>query len=189
MSSPYNTQQYAVLKKFWSEPDFLNSCAYGLPIALRRNLQKAWCGYVGIPSSHPHFNLSYSEEILYGDWELRQVGGKSPMTLLITAMKIDSIKETSKISLDAIYDAPGGLTYSGADWPTEVPKGYWWFGFDCSHYDDITPREVFQSFSGYPYSLKPEGEYRTLEYVLTACRKLASRLSDFSSSFPEESVG
>jgi len=58
----------------------------------------------------------------------------------------------------------GGLTFSGQF----KKKGEWWFGFDCAHCDDMI---IFNKES---FSL--DGTYRTKEYVIKECKKLAKQL-------------
>jgi len=79
----------------------------------------------------------------------------------------------------------GGITWSADYLPGEHPDGNWYFGFDCAHSGDLSPRDVMFSFSGYPYTL--DGVYRDFHYVENECRRLASQLSDLTSEFPETS--
>ena len=69
---------------------------------------------------------------------------------------------------DSIYskaniDVHGGLTYS------DRGEGGWVIGFDCAHDGDLCP--AFQYF---------DGIYRTKEYVISECEKLAEDVSKFS---------
>ena len=182
----YDTPQYEALKDFWNEPDHVEGCAYGLPFYMQRNYSKAWCGYVGVPEHHPHFGLNYSAEVEVLNWESIKLGGQSPISLFIAASR----ESENNISLDVLYDAPGGLTWAANRKPSFRPDGYWWFGFDCQHYNDLSPKDVFQSFSDYPWNIFETGSaegrtYRTADFVRRACFKLASQLSDHSSQFPE----
>lgn len=179
--SPYDTEQYQALKSFWNEPDHYSGCAYGLSIFMQRNFFKAWCGYVGVPEHHPHFGLSYSDQVERLDWQSIPVNGQSPISLLIAASR----PSENNISLDILYDAPGGLTWAADHKPGEYKDGLWWFGFDCSHYNDLSPKAVFASFSGYPHTLSPGRTYKDFNFVRRACFSLASQLSDFTSQFPE----
>ena len=179
--SPYDTPQYAALRAFWNEPDTHSGCAYGLPFHMQRNFSKAWCGYVAVPEHHPHFGLNYSDQVEVLEWESVKIGGQSPISLLIAASR----ESEDNLSLDVLYDAPGGLTWARDRLPGGRPDGYWWFGFDCSHYNDLSPKDIFSSFSGYPYDLFEGRTYRDFNFVHRACFRLASQLSDFTSQFPE----
>lgn len=57
----------------------------------------------------------------------------------------------------------GGLTYS------DEGEGGWVIGFDCSHAGDLCP--AFPHF---------DGVYRTKQYVIEECEKLAEEVSKFS---------
>jgi hypothetical protein len=65
----------------------------------------------------------------------------------------------SKINIDV----HGGLTYS------DEGEDGWVIGFDCAHAGDLCP--AFQYF---------DGIYRTKEYVISECEKLAEDVSKFS---------
>jgi hypothetical protein len=119
----------------------------GYRCALRRdNDIGVWCGYVGVPLTHP----------LYG-------------------IDCDDIYEESA-SEEAMMEIEvhGGLTYSDReilDNPTDEET--WWFGFDCGHFGDIMPfladvlpNSVFANF----------GEYKDIEYVKKETENLAVQL-------------
>lgn len=57
----------------------------------------------------------------------------------------------------------GGLTYS------DEVEGGWAIGFDCAHAGDLCP--AFPHF---------DGVYRTKEFVISECEKLAEEVSKFS---------
>lgn len=57
----------------------------------------------------------------------------------------------------------GGLTYS------DEQEGGWIIGFDCAHAGDLCP--AFPHF---------DGIYRTKEFVISECEKLAEEVSKFS---------
>lgn len=49
------------------------------------------------------------------------------------------------------------------------PDGVWWFGFDCAHSGDLSPRREFEP-------LFNDGSYRDIEYVTEQVRSLAQQL-------------
>ncbi len=72
------------------------------------------------------------------------------------------------LDYDVIYSkldvsVHGGLTYS------DEGEGGWIIGFDCAHAGDLCP--------AFPYY---DGVYRTKEFVITECEKLAEAISKFS---------
>lgn len=63
-------------------------------------------------------------------------------------------EDDGRMRLDVLAPAHGGLTYSGE----MGPDGTWWLGFDCGHAGDMTSTYA-------KYGWRPEGTYRTSEYV------------------------
>ncbi len=81
---------------------------------------------------------------------------------------ITSDNKLFKLDYDSIYSkldvsVHGGLTYS------DEGEGGWIIGFDCAHAGDLCP--------AFPYY---DGVYRTREFVITECEKLAEAISKFS---------
>ena len=79
-----------------------------------RQAKGHWCGYVGLPKSHPWYGVSAYDDIL------------------------DHNLDVTKIS--DIVEVHGGITYASFHKPhgCEEPD-LWWFGFDCGHAWDIVP--------------------------------------------------
>jgi hypothetical protein len=72
------------------------------------------------------------------------------------------------LDYDSIYSkvnisVHGGLTYS------DEGESGWVIGFDCAHAGDLCP--AFEYF---------DGVYRTKDYVISECEKLAESISQFS---------
>lgn len=180
MTSLYEQKAYKRIAAFFNEPDYYHSCAFGLPYYLRRNPMKAWCGYVGVPSTHPHYGLSYTDRVMYEAKDQITVGQKSPVNILVAAFTADS----KTVSLDVLYDCPGGLTWADNRAALERPDGYWYFGFDCSHYNDYSPKDAMSDLID-PAYWKDDRVYRTFAYANAGAVHLANQLSDFSSAYPE----
>lgn len=144
------------------EPDREEWRAFGLPCLVRRGPSGAWCGYVGLPSSHPYHGVSYSDPLCghAGCYD----------------HNID------------VY-VHGGLTYAAScdgDETTgicHVPQegeedNVWWLGFDCAHAGDLTPKHDgllsrFATEHGYTY--------RDIAYVKGETTRLAEQLAGVKS--------
>lgn len=116
--------------------------ATDLDCMINRNRMGALCGYVGVPPEHRLHGIGYSEH------------------MLDCPKKVESEIITGYFSCDcneprpeAIFDVHGGLTYSGSCQESEDPAqdvchapepgrhhDIWWFGFDCGHAWDLSPR-------------------------------------------------
>lgn len=178
MTSPYDTPQYHALMAFWGEPDYFETTLSGFKAIARRNWSKAWCGYVGVPDTHPLFGKDYHERIAVKDRGKLVVDKVPPMKALVEALQ----PEDGKASLSCLINVHGGLTYANSEWPAD--DGLWYFGFDCSHYNDLSPKDVFQSFSGGIWQLSGDTTYRTLDYVKEEMQTLASALRSLSCPAP-----
>lgn len=114
-----------------------------------------WCGYVGIPEGHPFYGVHYR-------------------------------------SIDEALEVHGGITFSnfceegdGEDRICHIPEPgqpdkIWWFGFDCAHYQDLSPGRVaiMNTHGIYNKALHRDTTYRDLEYVKSECRNLAKQLAE-----------
>jgi hypothetical protein len=132
----------------------------GFPCIVKRGPMGALCGYVGVAEGHPWFQADYDEV------------------------------EAS---------AHGGLTYSGfcqegleshsichVPGPGE-PERVWWLGFDCGHYEDISPRmPVILGYSPLDSDDFPEfkATYKPLGYVKQECASLARQALAAMSDIP-----
>jgi len=128
-----------------------------LDCMINRGPSGALCGYVGVPPTHPWHSLRYD---------------------------------------DVDVAVHGGLTYSAAcqeggeicHLPEEGREAdIWWFGFDCAHAFDISPKmememRVLAEKLGDPRLIIPVGEgplskvYRDWEYVTNEVTQLAWQL-------------
>ena len=149
-----------------NEPDKVDFEYKTLPCAMRRNLGGALCGYVGIPDRHPLFKVKYfdsSEElVILRDAMLEEPMPDNPNFSLMLGALSGEIKPRP----DTVFQVHGGLTYSAVgDWPQE--GDYWWFGFDCAHLGDYSPK-YDKHFS--------DSIYRNLNYVKNQTEQLAEQL-------------
>jgi len=84
---------------------------------------------------------------------------------------------------DAIdVDVHGGLTYAEEGMPGEKPEDqalfawyWWWFGFDCNHFDDVCPMIV-----AHLKDLGCFGTYKNIDYARNETRSLAEQLAQLA---------
>lgn len=159
--------------------------ATGLDCLAVRNPSGTWCGYVGVPTTHPVFGKYYSDPIpeltaLHGKRMESKMPETPDMNLMIAALggKLDELNMGTSIEVH------GGVTFTGAcakhveDEPwryvCHVPRtGHgevWWVGFDCAHCDDLVP--------GMRFGMPASGVYRDLRYVEAQCARLARQLAE-----------
>ena len=107
------------------------------------------CGYVEVPSDHPWHDISYSDclnDPPCGDgW--------------------------CSHGPDSKVEVHGGLTFAG-DRDYVVGSG-WWFGFDCAHAWDLSPRMLADGYGSYG-----DQTYRNMGYVRVECKRLAQQLAE-----------
>lgn len=65
----------------------------------------------------------------------------------------------------------GGLTYAASTAPGCDAQGFWWFGFDCTHYQDLTPSSIA---SGFPIVNEV---YRDVDFVRQETAHLAAQMN------------
>lgn len=105
-----------------------------------------WCGYVAVPPGHPLHGLNYDADAVNVD-----VHGE-----LTYAHKCQG--------LICHIPKPG------------EPDNVWWFGFDCAHLFDLTPRALAVE-KRLHFDQLTQDVYRDLEYVKSEIRSLAEQLS------------
>ncbi len=183
---PDGERQYRTMdKRGWGtgpwqdEPDKIQwvDRATDLDCLVVRNHAGNWCGYVGLPVTHPWHGKGYGASVLDdqdgGDWEN---------------------------SIDAMVEVHGGLTYSAfcqehGDEASAIchvagpgrPEPVWWFGFDAGHSGDFSPQmhaslcgmgKTGGYFGEYRVGVPPYGEeYRTVAYVRGQVALLAAQLA------------
>jgi len=153
-----------MISEWLNELDEVSFEAEGLPCRMARGSSGAWCGYVGIPSTHPWFGKHYDDKVPLpkGFAERKFNDGVGVIDLFLHAL--DKDQDTVRISL--ALEVHGGITWAG-DLPWSEPSKYHWFGFDCAHAGDYTLR----------YGLAGD-IYRNQSYVVSECQHLAKQLSE-----------
>lgn len=82
-------------------------------------------------------------------------------------------------------DIHGGLTYA-AECNGDIchkpkpgePDNVWWFGFDCAHGFDLSPRmSAFQKLMPNPYELTGHETYKDINYAREETKRLAEQLA------------
>lgn len=155
-------------KEWENEPDSFDGEFHGYKVKMKRNHGGAWCGYVGLPRSHPWHGRAYNskvkvpDEILERPVDVDQVG----VINLFCAMGQDQPEVAAGwIDMVLAIDVHGGITYA------DEADDLWWIGFDCSHAGDLSPRY---------HERHPEwgiGEtYRNADYVKDQVENLAKQL-------------
>ena len=143
--------------------------------------KQARCGYVGVSKESAFFGKAYSEQLDFISQEQAQnsqIGEKSPILILAATVGSDDSKTLVRRSLDIIIDCHGGLTYASHEENSNYPveSNLWWFGFDCSHYEDgyITPSPYAFDYTEFPA--------KSLEFCEMQCEKIAVQLRDLEST-------
>lgn len=136
--------------------------ATGLDAMALRNGSGNWCGYVGLPESHPWYGKGYGEclEQCDEDWCYEHTP-------------------------EGRINVHGGLTFSAAcndNAPDHTQaichladdgRKVWWFGFDTSHAGDKSLYDYRNDWHG--------DTYRDLPYVTTEVQNLAGQLAGVAS--------
>lgn len=159
-------------RPWWTEDNKVDFEAEDFKCAMRRGPLGSWCGYVGVPSNHPWFGLSYNSLIkptkdMLGPRDRQDFGS---IDLLCAALSGKNIEEEMPISL--ALRVHGGITYVENHEPYGEPDGLWWFGFDCAHAGDLIP-----SFAEQRLTSCQNDVYRDQSYVATECQSLAAQLA------------
>lgn len=131
---------------------------------MNRNSFGAWCGYVGIPKGHRHYNEHYDSV------EANCHGG---LTYSGERKSVDNWED-----LD-ITESTIGFSY--CNYGKKEYKDLWWVGFDCAHYMDgypFNPIAMYKKLTGgSTLPTSNTGEiYRNEAYVRGECTKLAKQL-------------
>jgi hypothetical protein len=132
----------------WADP------ATGLPCLVNRNRMGAWCGYVGLPVSHPWRDGNYH------DFDVDVHGGLT-------------------YGPEPCAETEDG---SGICHVTESPDedDVQWIGFDCHQCYDLSPGMLaYERRHNLPHIDAPWGDntYKTIEYAKAEATKLAEQIA------------
>lgn len=138
--------------------------ATGLACLANRHARNGnWCGYVGVGPDHPWHGKSYNDV----STETNEYGPDVHGGLTYAD---ECEKGTSPLGICHIPE-PG------------TPEHLWWFGFDCSHCDDLSPQDmVYARDRGGCFARGPGEVYRSIGYVKSECRQLAAQIASARTS-------
>lgn len=160
----------------------------GLPGLIVRGPLGALCGYVGVPREHPWHGVEYGGCTL-PDAKPRGLDKPEAEATVFEKWRAGVTvcdKDWCDHRPESKIDVHGGLTYSGACSPhadnpelgichlpdAGEPDDVWWFGFDCAHSGDHTPKP-----SGLSYIDEDRGGfYHTIGAVRREVEHLASQI-------------
>jgi hypothetical protein len=181
-----------------SEPDWVEfTTKNGEPGLIMRNQMGSLCGYVGVDSDHPFFEVDYNKcymDVKEGDCLPLKEREPAYKERLMKPQPIEGsdvvIPAMSEYMAERIGDmcecrhkpesdllVHGGVTFSGHRDTERFNQFTWWFGFDCGHACDVVPGLL--KLVGL---LTRDGreEYRNLAYVFEQCEWLAEQLAKVS---------
>jgi hypothetical protein len=162
--------------------------AAGFVCVVRRTLEfKQLCGYVGIPRSHPLYEVDRCELIPSPEdwrngigWDIDEHGAIDTFVTLLQ----DHAGEipVGFAPLNMLIGVHGGLTWSDRLYDHTG----WWFGFHCGHAYDFMPglAELITEAGRDASFLYGMSTYRTFDYVKQECATLAQRIADWSARIP-----
>jgi hypothetical protein len=166
------------------EPDDFSMIASGLPVrGHRHEFFRHWCGYVGVPKSHPLFRHSFKDPVPHPaglmdrPFAINEVGGINLLGMLL--MHHTWGEGYAPVSL--IFTVHGGLSFSGH---FQDDLEHWYFGFDCGHAGDLQPGML-------DAHIEPEwyhriSVYRTMEFVMGECVQLAEQVAQYGKQAVDE---
>lgn len=167
-----------------NEPNRLNWKHKGLECMIIRSAPfLSLCGYVGVKKGHPLFGVGYGEENPALKERLEQ-RLKEPSDLdkaglgVLLALITDNVEARP----DFVFKVHGGLTYSNkcdgviCHMDDQQGEETWWFGFDCAHCNDLTPKSAALFATNRGGLLAGHGTYRDINYVKSECENLADQL-------------
>lgn len=158
------------MEQVWlSEPneiDFTDE-ATGLTCAMRRGPMGHWCAYVRVPETHPWHGKGYSEAVKAPKALLERPTSMDEVGVIpLFCASLKSVPDEDIYPIELLVRCHGGITYSGAGSHLGAVAGRHWFGFDCAHAGDYTPKHGH-----------PSDQYRDVAYVKAALAKMCGDLA------------
>jgi hypothetical protein len=158
-------------KKQWTDPET------GLPcIALRHVEWGNWCGYVGVPTTHPLHGKSYDEPDLEVHGGLTFAGPYQHDPCPFCVGRLGRVVTTCEDCQGSGF-VPTSSTGICHVPDAGEPDNVWWFGFDCHHAFDRAPGFRLDLPAGLQLQLFKDAHYRNLAYVEAETTRLAQQLA------------
>lgn len=136
-------------------------------LILRNTYLGHLCGYVEIPHGHLLYGKSYSSIAPASLLISREKASRG----LSDEMVISAILSSADNSCASLFSVHGGITYSG----TLNDRKTFWYGFDCSHCDDLSPY------------ISGSGVYRNMAYVKNETESLARQIAALKAGYIDTS--
>lgn len=161
------------MKRPWfTEDNKVDFEAEGFKCAMRRGPLGSWCGYVGIPKTHPWHGKAYSDKIKPTKDMLGPRTAQDHGPIDVFCMLFSGVDPAEALNITLAMRIHGGLTYASDRVPCGEPDGLWWFGFDCAHSGDLIPSFAEQRALHHGNDI-----YRDQSYVIAECQSLAAQLA------------
>ena len=155
-------------------------------------------GYVGIPPTHPLYNVAYHKTThkLQSYWDMIHGQRKVSIKCLQVVELLDHdnfgvmgaflfMGESNRLTPESNLGVHGGVTYSDNkdNYPSTI-QDHWWFGYDCDHLDDakdlsVVSDQIRELEEKYPTG----GVIRSLNYCFYECVKLADQLREIETNY------
>jgi hypothetical protein len=163
-------------KVSWIDPDS------GLPCIMRRGVDGALCGYVGVGPDHPLAGVA--KNALPHDPQIVVHGGVSyaaaceerdpPQVSVCHVRAPRKARRTASNPLEALFDERAREALA------KLPEDVWWFGFACNHSYDLIPKNRLVR----PLGLETGRVYRDERYVVRETNNLAAQLHAIAHGLP-----
>ncbi|HEX7933258.1 MAG TPA: hypothetical protein VF573_09305 [Paraburkholderia sp.] len=168
------------------EPDDFYMTASGLTVCGHRShFGCNWCGYVGVPKSHPLYGHRFKDVVPHpaGFMERPLAVDEVGIIGLLHGLATHQTWGEGYAPIRLIFTAHGGLSWS--DYISDDPE-HWYFGFDCGHAGDLQPGMIAHAFDR-DWMLRTN-VYRTMKYVQGECLHLAEQLAGYGKEVIDELV-
>lgn len=161
----------------------------GLHAVIRRNPMGGWCGYVGVPPSHPWHKHSYNDKAKPDKALLNRrvdVNELSVISLFCASMSDDKPDRTG-LRMDLAVRVHGGVTFAGRIPPEHQGRvDHWYFGFDCAHAGDSLPGLLQHLSNSYWDIVERHNVYRNESFVRSETAHLSEELLNLPLPCPEK---